>query len=131
MTEALTEQEIKQYLDLKRKINAKAPEIVEIFDQPLDHDSIDDFNIWEKNREVSITVGGTYRGEYQTECYDHPIDYFFKSTEELTEIKCKEDEEEVERQLKVKKKEEEAAKRRRHREYLKLKEEFEGKENES
>ena len=127
MTEALTEQEIKQYLDLKRKINAKAHEIVEIFDQPLDHDSIDDFNIWEKNREVSITVGGTYRGEYQTECYDHPIDYFFKSTEELTEIKRKEDEEEVERLLKVKKKEEEAAKRRRHREYLKLKEEFEGK----
>ncbi len=131
MTEALTEQEIKQYLDLKRKINAKAHEIVEIFDQPLDHDSIDHFNIWEKNREVSITVGGSYRGEYQTECYDHPIDYFFKSTEELTEIKRKEDEEEVERQLKIKKKEEEAAKKRRHREYLKLKEEFEGKENES
>ena len=130
MTEALTEQEIKQYLDLKRKINAKAHEIVEIFDQPLDHDSIDHFSIWEKNREVSITVGGSYRGEYQTECYDHPIDYFFKSTEELTEIKRKEDEEEVERLLKVKKKEEEAAKRRRHREYLKLKEEFEGKEGE-
>lgn len=126
MTEALTEQEIKQYLDLKRKINAKAHEIVEIFDQPLDHDSIDHFNIWEKNREVSITVGGSYRGEYQTECYDHPIDYFFKSTEELTEIKRKEDEEEVERLLKVKEKEEEAAKRRRHLEYLKLKEEFEG-----
>ena len=129
MTESLTEQEIKQYLDLKRKINAKAHEIVEIFDQPLDHDSIDHFNIWE-NGEVSITVGGSYRGEYQTECYDHPIDYFFKSTEELNEIKRKEDEEEVERQLKVKKKEEEAAKRRRHREYLKLKEEFEGKEGE-
>lgn len=127
MTESLTEQEIKQYLDLKRKINAKAHEIVEIFDQPLDHDSIDDFSIWEKNREVSITVGGSYRGEYQTECYDHPLDYFFMSTEELTEIKRKEDEEEVERQLKIQKKEEEAAKRRRHREYLKLKEEFEGK----
>ena len=97
----MTEQEIKQYLDLKRKINAKAHEIVEIFDQPLDHDSIDHFNIWEKNREVSITVGGSYRGEYQTECYDHPIDYFFKSTEELTEIKRKEDEKEAELERKA------------------------------
>ena len=121
----MTEQEIKQYLDLKRKINAKAHEIVEIFDQPLDHDSIDHFNIWEKNREVSITVGGSYRGEYQTECYDHPIDYFFKSTEELTEIKRKEDEKEAELERKAKEKEEKAANRRRHQEYLKLKDEFE------
>lgn len=125
--EALTEQEIKQYLDLKRKIEAKACEIVEIFDQSLDHDSLDNFNIWEKEREVGITVGGSYRGEYQTECYDHPLEYLFMSTEELTEIKRKELEEEAERQRKAMQKEEEAAKRRRHREYLKLKEEFEGK----
>ena len=124
--EALTEQEIKQYLDLKNKIEAKAQEIVEIFDQQLDHDSLDHFNIWEKEREVGITVGGSYRGEYQTECYDHPLDYFYKSTEELKKIKRKELEDEAERWRKSKEKEEETAKRRRHREYLKLKEEFEG-----
>ena len=127
-TESLTEIQIEEYLDLKRKIEAKAHEIVEIFDQQLDHDSLDHFNIWEKNREISITVGGSYRGEYQTECYDHPIEYLFKSTDELKEIKRKEDEEEAELQRKAKEKAEKAAKILRHREYLKLKEEFEGKE---
>ncbi len=129
MAESLTEMQIEEYLDLKRKIEAKAHEIVEIFDQPLDHDSLDHFNIWSSG-DVSITVGGSYRGEYQTECYEHPIDYFFKSTEELKEIKHKEDEEEAELQRKAKEKAEKAAKMLRHREYLKLKEEFEGKEGE-
>ena len=98
---------------------------MEIFDQKLDHDSLDHFNIWEKNREVSITVGGSYCGEYQTECYDHPIDYFFKSTEELKEIKRKEDEEEAKREREAEAKQKAADKKRRFREYLKLKEEFE------
>lgn len=124
--ETLTETQIKEYLNLKHKIEAKAQEIVEIFDQKLDHDSLDHFNIWEKDREVGITVGGSYRGEYQTECYEHPLDYFFKSTEELTEIKRKELEKEAELQRKAKEKAEKAAKILRHREYLKLKKEFEG-----
>ena len=131
MIEALTEQEIKQYLDLKSKIEAKAREIVEIFDQPLDHDSLDRFNIWKKEKEVSITVGGSYRGEYQTECYDHPLDYFFKSTDELKEIKRKEDEKEAKREREAEARKEAADKKRRLREYLKLKKEFEGQGNES
>lgn len=126
--ESLTEIQIEEYLDLHRKIRDKAKEIVEIFDQPLDHDSLDTVDLYPKDNDFAITVGGCYRGEYMTECYYHPIDYLFKSTEELKEIKKKLDEECEKKRLEAEAKKEAKEKERRRKEYLKLKEEFE-KEN--
>ena len=123
--ESLTEIQIEEYLDLHRKIRDKSEEIVEIFDQPLDHDSLDTVDFYPKDNDFAITVGGCYRGEYMTERYYHPIDYLFKSTEELKEIKKKLDEECKKERLEAEAKKEAKEKERRRKEYLKLKEEFE------
>lgn len=123
--ESLTEIQIEEYLDLKHKIEEKSKEIVEIFDQSLDHDSLDAVDFYRGDTGFAITVGGYYRGEYITERYHHPVDYLFKSTEELKEIKKKLDEECKREQLEAEAKKEAKEKERRRKEYLKLKEEFE------
>lgn len=123
--ESLTETQIEEYLDLKHKIEAKSEEIVEIFDQPLDHDSLDTVDLYPGKNDFDITVGGGYRGEYVTECYCHPVDYLFKSTDELKEIKKELDEEREKERRKAEAKEKAKEKERRRKEYLKLKEEFE------
>ena len=123
--ESLTEIQIEEYLDLKHKIEAKSKEIVEILDQSLDHDSLDSVDFYRGDTGFAITVGGCYRGEYITERYHHPVDYLFKSTEELKEIKKKLDEECKKERLEAEAKKEAKEKERRRKEYLKLKEEFE------
>ena len=123
--ESLTEIQIEEYLDLHRKIRDKSEEIVEIFDQPLDHDSLDTVDLYPGENNFGVTVGGSYRGEYMTERYYYPVDYLFKSTDELKEIKKELDEECEKVRLKVEAKEKAKEKERRRKEYLKLKEEFE------
>lgn len=125
--ESLTEIQIEEYLDLKHKIEAKSEEIVEIFDQPFDHDhdSLDAVDFYRGDTGFAITVGGCYRGEYITERYHHPVDYLFKSTEELKETKKKLDEECKRERLEAEAKKEAKEKERRRKEYLKLKKEFE------
>lgn len=123
--ESLTEMQIEEYLDLKHKIEAKSKEIVEIFDQSLDHDSLDAVDFYRGDTGFAITVGGCYRGEYITERYHHPVDYLFKSTEELKETKKKLDEECEKERLEAEAKKEAKEKERHRKEYLKLKEEFE------
>lgn len=125
MIESLTEIQIEEYLDLHRKIRDKSEEIVEIFDQPLDHDSLDTVDLYPGENNFGVTVGGSHRGEYMTERYCHPVDYLFKSTDELKEIKKELDEECEKVRLKVEAKEKAKEKERRRKEYLKLKEEFE------
>lgn len=82
----------------------------------------------DSNAEVTITVGGRYRGEYQTERYCHPVEYLFKSDDELKEIKRSFDEKIAAEERAWQEKKEAEEKARRKKEYLKLKKEFEGKE---
>ncbi len=133
--ESLTEQEIKQYIDLKRKIENNAEEIADIFDYRrvnvmpgkghLSYFSIAT-NRPEKEDEITISLALLYKGVNFSEKYTYPLCYLFKSTNELKEIKRIKDEDHKKKVCEDEEKRKLEAKERQHREYLKLKEEFEG-----
>lgn len=133
--ESLTEQEIKQYIDLKRKIENNAEEIADIFDYRrvklfpgkghLSRFSIAT-NRPEKEDEITISLALLYKGENFAEKYIYPLCYLFKSTNELKEIKRIKDEEHKKKICEDEEKRKIEDKERRRRMYLKLKEEFEG-----
>ena len=124
MTE-LTIESIKQYRNLDEAIREKCIEIVEIFDQKLDHDEVDDFEIYDSISVVQISVDGSRYNQYQCVDYTHPLDYLFKSTEQLKQLKREMDEEREKQERADKRRRAALAKARRKQEYLKLKKEFE------
>lgn len=133
--ESLTEQEIKQYFDLKHKIENNAEEIADIFDYRrvnlfpgkghLSHFSIAT-NRPGKEDEITISLALLYEGENFAEKYTYPLCYLFKSTNELKEIKHIKDEEHKKKICEDEEKRKLEDKERRRRMYLKLKKEFEG-----
>ena len=127
MTE-LTLESIKQYRNLDEAIRDKCIEIVEIFDQKLDHNEVDCFEIYDSISIVKISVNGSRYNQYQPIDYTHPLDYLFKSTKQLKQLKREMDKEREEQEKADKQRRTALAKAKRKQEYLKLKKEFEGKE---
>lgn len=122
----LTPDSIKQYRNLDEAIRDKCIEIVEIFDQKLDHDEVEGFEIYDSISEIQISVDASCCNQYQCVSYTHPLDYLFKSTEQLKQLKREMDEEREKQERVDKRRRAALAKARRKQEYLKLKKEFEG-----
>lgn len=128
----LTQEDLDKYVGLKDAIQGKCAEMAKVFGIMDDYyDSVDAFDLDLSNKQLEIVIGWSSRGEYNTERYWYPIDYLFKTKEELESIRRKNLEKAEQEKMEMAKKLEQTEKEKRRMEYLKLKEEFEGEKKDA